>query len=750
MLVRNLWRRKIRTILTLLGIAVGIAVLVTLVALSRGVVTGYMEVTNRSDAHVILQAVQGPGQAMTFGNTFDESLVLKVRALPEVKDAAAVFYSVIPIGGRPFFIIFGYEPDQIGIRHFKIVEGVSLAGYTSRQGGKPLILGKTAADSLKKKVGDTIRLKEITFRVVGIYETGTALEDAACVISLRDAQALANAPGQIMFIGIRLHRPGEVDAFKARLAKMLPKDVEIAGTQVGGQMLEMLELLDIFAWAIAMVAALVGGVGMMNTMLMSVYERTREIGVLRAVGWSPWRVYRMILGESLLLSLLGGALGLALGAGMVWLVVNLGTMAALSRTRITPTLAVQALSTALVLGTVGGLYPAWRASRLMPVEALSYDGGSGRRRGAAVPVGGMALRNLTRQRTRTALTLVGVGIGVLGMLLMGSLTEGFPKSFNSIFSASEITAVEAGLADTSLSAIDERIVSRIEARPDVKYAVGMQFAFVSTPETPLFTITARPRNDPTFDRRSLREGTLINGPRQCLLGWRAAREQNKKVGDRISFLGTSFRIVGIVETTNSYENGGAIIDLREAQQLLKKPRQVMLVQIKLEDPRQADAVLASLSAEYPKLLFSKSAEFTENLPDMENMYRIYYAMFILTVVVGSIALMNTMVMSVYERTREIGVLRAVGWRRWLVLRLMLVEALLQSILSGAAGFVFTVGVIWVMQIMPALGVYRDIFALSPTLVLQVLVLSVILGMLGGFYPAWHATKLSPVEALRYE
>ena len=133
-------------------------------------------------------------------------------------------------------------------------------------------------------------------------------------------------------------------------------------------------------------AIVIGGVGMMNAQLMAVYERTREIGVLRATGWRRSRVLRLILGESIVVCLAGGLLGILLG----WLLLR----AALSgdgddghRTgRLSPGLVAQALLVVLVLGLVGGLYPAWRASRLLPVEALRYEGGSERQ--GAPPAGG--------------------------------------------------------------------------------------------------------------------------------------------------------------------------------------------------------------------------------------------------------------------------------------------------------------------------------------------------------------------------
>jgi len=750
MVLRNLLRRKMRTLLTLVGIAMGIAAIVTLVALSRGIVANYLEITSSSDADLTIQAVQGQGQAITLGTGFDERLADRIRAMPEVKSVSALLYTMVQMADTPFFIVFGLEPDGLRLQRYKIVEGVSLAGVRGRRGGKPIMLGTIAADKLKKGVGDTVRLEQTTFRIVGIYETGIALEDSGGVIELADAQILADMPRQVMYLGVRLHNPARAEEFKAKLSRMLPKDVEIAGTQIGNTLLEALELLDVFAWGVAIIAALVGGVGMMNTMLMSVFERTREIGVLRALGWRSRHVLTMILGESLLLSLAGGAIGLGMGAGLTWLAANSPTMAGLTRDTIPAQLVTQALTTALVLGVVGGMYPAWRASMLVPVEALHYDGGATGHKPVRIRWGSMALRNLGRQRTRTILTFVGVGIGMLAILLIGSLGEGTVTGFNQLFGGTEITVVQAGQPDTSLSSIQERVLRRIEALPEVQYVSGLIFSVVSTPRDPFFVVNARARNDPMLSRLVVREGRLLGSSRECVLGWRAAAQQNRRIGDRLSILGTRFTIVGIIESGNTFEDNGAIIELQEAQRLLKKPNQVMAAQIKLVDPEQTDAVLERLKQEYPGLLFSKSTEFAESLPDMQMTEQSIQVIFLMTTLVGSIALMNTMIMSIYERTREIGVLRAVGWRKSRVLAQILGESLLVTLTSGAIGALLTWGFIQVFRTLPSTGFYRDLFVLTPRVLVQTLFICVLLGVIGGLYPAWRASRFSPVEALRYE
>jgi putative ABC transport system permease protein len=118
-------------------------------------------------------------------------------------------------------------------------------------------------------------------------------------------------------------------------------------------------------------------------------------------------------------------------------------------------------------------------------------------------------------------------------------------------------------------------------------------------------------------------------------------------------------------------------------------------------------------------------------------------------VVGGVVMMNAMLMSVFERTQEIGVLRALGWRSWQVMGMVCVESLALSLLSAGVGMGLGVGLAELIRLEPTLGVYLTP-AYSPQLFLQVLALALGLGGLGGLYPAWRAAKLRPIEALRYE
>jgi putative ABC transport system permease protein len=435
---------------------------------------------------------------------------------------------------------------------------------------------------------------------------------------------------------------------------------------------------------------------------------------------------------------------------MARLLASLPNLAGLTSADVPPLLLLQALIATLVLGAVGGVYPAWYASRLPPVLALSYDGASGQTNVPRLPLGGMAVRNLARQRTRTMLTLLGVGVAIISLVSIGGLTEGAVDSFNSIVADYEIAVTEGGQADTSLSVIQDQDLERMEAMPEVQYVSGIIFGVVNLPGQPYFIVTGRSRSDPSLLKANVRAGRLLDGSRQMLLGWNAARQLDKGVGDRIQMLGWSFTVVGIIETGAAFEDNGGVIDLRDAQRLMKKPRQVMMAQVKLTDPRSADQTLVALSAAFPHLLFSKTAEFTENLPDMRMSEKMFGAVYALTLVVGSVALMNTMVMSVHERTREIGVLRALGWRKRHVLAQMLFESVILTVLSGVLGILVSLALMAGLRHMPGVGLYGPMFVVPPAVALRALAICVALGVLGGLYPAWRATRFSPVEALRYE
>jgi ABC-type antimicrobial peptide transport system permease subunit len=213
---------------------------------------------------------------------------------------------------------------------------------------------------------------ESNFRVVGIFETGTAFEDAGVVIGLQEAQSVTGKPRQVQFYLISLRDPERAEAVREELKAAFP-DIDFSLTSELGETTSDFRVVQDMAHQLSLVAVFIGGLGMLNTMLMSVLERTREIGVLRALGWRRRGVLGMILQESLVLGTIGGTCGIPLGLGLGGLVGSAGVFGGAIEPIFTSQSLVQAIVVAAVAGVAGGLYPAWRATRMRPVEALRYE-----------------------------------------------------------------------------------------------------------------------------------------------------------------------------------------------------------------------------------------------------------------------------------------------------------------------------------------------------------------------------------------
>lgn len=179
-------------------------------------------------------------------------------------------------------------------------------------------------------------------------------------------------PRQVNFYQIKVKDRDRIDQIQREIARRF-KDIKVSKSGTFAENTQDIQVTRSIAWAISLLAVFVGGIGMTNALLMAVFERTREIGVLRAVGWRRWRILWMIMQESLLLSFAGGCAGIILGFAMVLGLQRLPFGASLMQAYFTPQLLMQALAVALSLGAVGGLYPAYRASQLSPLEALRYE-----------------------------------------------------------------------------------------------------------------------------------------------------------------------------------------------------------------------------------------------------------------------------------------------------------------------------------------------------------------------------------------
>ena len=234
------------------------------------------------------------------------------------------------------------------------------------------VLGQTAADVLKKKVGDPIQIETKELRVVGIVKGGAIVEDGSVILSLPLLQAIMGTPNQINAIDVRVTPSTSQEQIRQLTQQIEQQFPEVRALTLSEHLShsEGFRLVQAMSWGTSLLAIVVGVLGVMNTMLMSVFERTHEISVLLALGWTRRRIMRMILDEAAILGLLGGIVGVALGVIGVKI---LGASPAI-RGLLKPDLGIALLTLsvliAVAVGILSGLYPAWRSSRLNPSRAL--------------------------------------------------------------------------------------------------------------------------------------------------------------------------------------------------------------------------------------------------------------------------------------------------------------------------------------------------------------------------------------------
>jgi len=365
LIVKNPFRNKTRTALAVVGIAIGIATIVALGIITDGLKASTEETLKAGGADFTI--VEANVSDM-FLSKVDDSYVDKVKNVTGVDDAVGVLTAVQPVGGNPYFVIIGMDPAKLSMSGMKITSGTQFSGD-----GKEVIIGKVAAEKLNKTVGDTITLGKEDYKITGIFETGDLQQDGGSFISLKNLQEMEDKPGKVTMIYVKIKKDAKVEDVTKAIEDQYGKDITTISSLEDLQNVDQgLNTIDTASWAISLLAIVIGGIGVINTMIMSVYERTREIGVLKAVGWKNRRILGMILGESLVLTLVAGLVGTIMGIIAIQLLMGLG-MGGFIKPVYAPDVFLRAFIVALTVGLIGGFYPAYRASRLPPTEALRYE-----------------------------------------------------------------------------------------------------------------------------------------------------------------------------------------------------------------------------------------------------------------------------------------------------------------------------------------------------------------------------------------
>jgi putative ABC transport system permease protein len=378
--LRNMWRRKARTLLTVFGIVVGIFALTVLGALSARLnqqVRG-AELWYTSKISVV------PAGSGLFGGSdgyLELSKADEIEAVPGVKNAVGGFGLLLSSESSGF----GAPELIVGADLGKAEDLLSLIeidkGRILREGDEgKLVLGSVLADKFEVDIGDSVELRGKDFELVGIYAPTLSAPDSFAFMSYDDVLEIfrrINPYFEVEDIASTIDVIPEegVDAneLAARIDDVVDGIKVISPAEAEKQISQFSLIFNAILLGIGFIALVVGGLSIINTMIMSVSERTQEIGLKKAIGAETWSVLSEYLLESALIGFFGGLTGMLLGLLAVFVLNNVTASSQIAVFTITTTVVVGPVVFATVLGTAAGLFPAYRAARLKPIDALKED-----------------------------------------------------------------------------------------------------------------------------------------------------------------------------------------------------------------------------------------------------------------------------------------------------------------------------------------------------------------------------------------
>ena len=365
LILTNLSRHRVRTGISIAGIAFSVAAMLTVVTILQGAVGMFAGLLSSGSEAIVFEK----NVSDLFFSSVPTLAVAQLRASAAVQHADPVLFGIVSSLDHPIITCFGVVPEDSRLR-----EGTWIAGRPTQFGTAPqqVVLGERAAEFLHAGLGSTVAVGHGSFHVVGVLRTRNGFEDGGVFMPLADAQNFFHKEGTSSVITVKLRPHSDLTAFTSDFNQHHPNLIALKN-QDFDRTYSQFRILKTTAWAVGGCGLLLGGLGVANTMIMSVFTRIRELAILRVNGFSNRQIGGMIFGESGIVSLVGALLGLGAGVLLIFTLKLIPAVHGYINADLQPWVFVLVVVLACFTGILGALYPAAYAMRVRAVEALRFE-----------------------------------------------------------------------------------------------------------------------------------------------------------------------------------------------------------------------------------------------------------------------------------------------------------------------------------------------------------------------------------------